>query len=135
MNVFQRLGIDLQQIKTELENRVRQDEIGMPIFTQQLVLNEKASNILKLAVLEARIQHTTRVEEQHLLLAILHDQTDTGAKQVLDQERHRSARRRLRRRREQQCLSLQQQSVCQHHPDHDPTENQVEDPCTGQFRY
>ena len=126
MNVFQRLGIDLQQIKTELENRVRQDEIGMPIFTQQLVLNEKASNILKLAVLEARIQHTTRVEEQHLLLAILHDQTDTGAKQVLE---------RLRRRREQQCLSLQQQSVCQHHPDHDPTENQVEDPCTGQFRY
>ena len=84
MNVFQRLGIDLQQIKTELEDRVRQDEIGMPIFTQQLVLNEKASNILKLAVLEARIQHTTRVEEQHLLLAILHDQTDTGAKQVLE---------------------------------------------------
>ena len=48
------------------------------------MLNEKASNILKLAVLEARIQHTTRVEEQHLLLAILHDQTDTGAKQVLE---------------------------------------------------
>ena len=84
MNVFQRLDINLQCVKTELENRVRQDEIGMPIFTQQLVLNEKASNILKLAVLEARIQHTTRVEEQHLLLAILHDQTDTGAKQILE---------------------------------------------------
>ena len=84
MNVFQRLDINLQNVKTELENRVRQDEIGMPIFTQQLVLNEKASNILKLAVLEARIQHTTRVEEQHLLLAILHDQTDTGAKQILE---------------------------------------------------
>ena len=84
MNVFQRLDINLQSVKTELENRVRQDEIGMPIFTQQLVLNEKASNILKLAVLEARIQHTTRVEEQHLLLAILHDQTDTGAKQILE---------------------------------------------------
>ena len=84
MNVFQRLDINLQRVKTELENRVRQDEIGMPIFTQQLVLNEKASNILKLAVLEARIQHTTRVEEQHLLLAILHDQTETGAKQILE---------------------------------------------------
>ena len=132
MNVFQRLGIDLQHLKTELEDRVRQDEIGMPIFTQQLVLNEKASNILKLAVLEARIQHTTRVEEQHLLLAILHDQTDTGAKQVLE---HRSARRRLRRGRAQQCLSLRQQSVCQHHADHNPAEDQVEDPCVGQFRY
>ena len=84
INVFQRLDINLLSVKTELETRVRKDEIGRPIFTQQLVLNDKASNILKLAVLEARLQRTTRVEEQHLLLAILHDQTDTGAKQVLE---------------------------------------------------
>jgi len=84
INVFQRLDINLLSVKTELETRVREDEIGRPIFTQQLVLNDKASNILKLAVLEARLQRTTRVEEQHLLLAILHDQTDTGAKQVLE---------------------------------------------------
>ena len=84
VNVFNRLDINLQSVKTELENRVREDEIGQPIYTQQLVLNEKASNILKLAVLEARLQHTTRVEEQHLLLAILHDRAETGAKQVLE---------------------------------------------------
>ena len=84
ISVFQRLDINLLSLKTELETRVREDEIGRPIYTQQLVLNDKASNILKLAVLEARLQHTTRVEEQHLLLAILHDQTETGAKQVLE---------------------------------------------------
>ena len=84
INIFQRLDINLLSVKTELETRVREDEIGRPIYTQQLVLNDKASNILKLAVLEARLQHTTRVEEQHLLLAILHDQSDTGAKQVLE---------------------------------------------------
>ena len=84
INVFQRLDINLLSVKTELETRVREDEIGQPIYTQQLVLNDKASNILKLAVLEARLQRTTRVEEQHLLLAILHDQSDTGAKQVLE---------------------------------------------------
>ena len=84
ISVFQRLDINLMSVKTELETRVREDEIGRPIYTQQLVLNDKASNILKLAVLEARLQHTTRVEEQHLLLAILHDQTETGAKQVLE---------------------------------------------------
>ena len=84
ISVFQRLDINLASVKTELETRVREDEIGRPIYTQQLVLNEKASNILKLAVLEARLQRTTRVEEQHLLLAILHDQTETGAKQVLE---------------------------------------------------
>ena len=84
LSVFDRLNINLLSVKTELENRVREDELGMPIYTQQLVLNEKASNILKLAVLEARLQRTTRVEEQHLLLAILHDSTETGAKQVLE---------------------------------------------------
>ncbi|MBQ7420363.1 MAG: ATP-dependent Clp protease ATP-binding subunit [Prevotella sp.] len=83
-NVFRRLDINLSSVKTELESRVREDEIGMPINTNELVLNEKASNILKLAVLEARIQHTTRVDEQHLLLAILHDQVENGAKQVLE---------------------------------------------------
>ena len=82
--LLQRLNINIQSVKTELEMRVKEDEIGMPIHTRDLVLNEKASNILKLAVLEARLQRTTRVEEQHLLLAILHDQVDNGAKHVLE---------------------------------------------------
>ena len=63
IDVFNRLDINLQSLKTALEDRVREDEIGRPIYTQQLVLNEEASNILKLAVLEARLQHTMRVEE------------------------------------------------------------------------
>ena len=82
--LLQRLNINIQSVKTELEMRVKEDEIGKPIHTRDLVLNEKASNILKLAVLEARLQRTTRVEEQHLLLAILHDQVDNGAKHVLE---------------------------------------------------
>ena len=84
IDLFHRLNLNLQSVKTELEMRVREDEIGMPIHTSELVLNEKASNILKLAVLEARIQRTTKVDEQHLLLAILHDAVNNGAKQVLE---------------------------------------------------
>ena len=84
LNVFQRLDINPLSVKTELENRVREDELGIPITTSELVLNEKASNILKLAVLEARLQRSARVDEQHLLLAILHDQAENGAKQVLE---------------------------------------------------
>ena len=84
VDLFQRLDINMQAVKMELEARVREDEIGTPIYTTQLVLNEKASNILKLSVLEARIQRTTRVEEQHVLLAILHDAAENGAKQVLE---------------------------------------------------
>ena len=84
IDLFHRLNLNLQSVKTELEQRVREDEIGMPIHTTDLVLNEKASNILKLAVLEARIQRTNKVDEQHLLLAILHDAVNNGAKQVLE---------------------------------------------------
>ncbi len=84
INVFNRLRLNMQSVKAELEQKVRQDEISMPITTHELVLNEKASNILKLAVLEARTQHTTKVDEQHLLLAILHDQSANGAKQILE---------------------------------------------------
>ena len=84
VDLFHRLNLNMQSVKTELEQRVRQDEIGKPIHTTDLVLNEKASNILKLAVLEARIQRSTKVDEQHLLLAILHDAVNNGAKQVLE---------------------------------------------------
>ena len=84
IDVFHRLRLNMQSVKTELEQKVREDGISQPINTRELVLNEGASNILKLAVLEARIQHMTRVDEQHLLLAILHDQVDNGAKQILE---------------------------------------------------
>lgn len=83
-NLFERFAINTQSVKEELEEKVREDEIHEPIVTHELVLNDKASNILKLAVLEARIQHTSLVDEQHLLLAILHDQVDNGAKEVLE---------------------------------------------------
>ena len=84
IDLFRRLDLNLQAVKYELEQRVREDEINVPIHTTELVLNEKASNILKLAVLEARIQRTNKVDEQHLLLAILHDAVNNGAKQVLE---------------------------------------------------
>lgn len=84
IDLFRRLDVNIDAVKEELEQRVRQDEIGEPLQTTELVLNEKASNILKLAVLEARIQHTQMVDVQHLLLAILHDQVNNGAKEVLE---------------------------------------------------
>ena len=84
IDLFKRLELDMQTVKTELEMKVREDEIGKPIHTTDLVLNEKASNVLRLAVLEARIQRASKINEQHLLLAILHDIANNGAKQVLE---------------------------------------------------
>ena len=82
--LFQRMNINLNDVKNELEDKVRQDVITETIISSELVLNEQASNILKLAVLEARIQHTQMVDVQHLILAILHDQVNNGAKEVLE---------------------------------------------------
>lgn len=77
-------GIDIRTIKGELEQKIREDTNKYDVLYHELVLNEKASNILKLAVLEARMQARTSIEEQHLLLAILHDQVGNGAKTVLE---------------------------------------------------
>ena len=82
--LFILLDINCQTVKAELEKKVRCDDITIPFNLHNLTLDESASNILKLAVLEARIQATNTVDEQHLLLAILHDHVDNGAKEILE---------------------------------------------------
>ena len=83
-NAFEHLNVNLETVKRQLEDRVRDEETKEPLITSELVLNQKASNILKLAVLEARLQHTKIVDIEHLLLAMLHDQVNNGAKNVLE---------------------------------------------------
>ena len=78
------MRVDISAMKSDLEERVRKEGTGQPVHARELVLNDKASNILKLAVLEARIQRTQTVDVHHLLLAILHDQVKNGAKEVLE---------------------------------------------------
>ncbi len=84
VDLFNKLHIDVKSVKNELEDKVRETEYGEPINTRELILNDKASNILKLAVLEERKQHTQTIDVHHLLLAILHDQVSNGAKEVLE---------------------------------------------------
>ena len=83
-DLFRQLNINSQTIKEELEEKVREDEIAEPVDSSELALNNQASNILRLAVLEARLQHTQLVDVQHLLLAMLHDHANNAAKEVLE---------------------------------------------------
>ena len=83
-NAFEYMNVNLETVKKQLEDRVREEDVKEPLITSELVLNQKASNILKLAVLEARLQHTRIVDIEHLLLAMLHDQVNNGAKNVLE---------------------------------------------------
>ena len=83
-HIFSRMSVNMDNIKHELEDKVREDDITQPISTSELVLNDQANKLLKLAVLEARMQHSQIVDVNHLLLAILHDQNNNGAKEVLE---------------------------------------------------
>jgi len=82
MRLLHSLHLQVNPMRQLLESRVRSSratQTGSPIN-----INEKANNILKLAVLEARRQHQTQVDEQHVLLAMLRDASDNGAKEVLE---------------------------------------------------
>ena len=82
IDLFRRLEINIQKLKAELEQRVKEEITQENTHISEIALNEQANNILKLAVLEARIQHTQLVDVQHLLLAILHDQVEIGRAHV-----------------------------------------------------
>lgn len=83
-HILSKMPASIDNIRHELENKVRIDDISLPIVTDEIVLNAQASKLLKLAVLEARMQRSQIVDVQHLLLAILHDQDNNGAKEVLE---------------------------------------------------
>lgn len=85
MELMKTKNVDPAYLKEELENRIKSTTYNMPFTGAEIVLDEKAGNILKLAVLEARVQHTQVVDVQHLLLAILHDRVDNGAKTLLEE--------------------------------------------------
>ena len=84
-DALKKLHSDPKEIKKALDLRLRVDNITSMPNTENIGLSESASNILRLAVLEARRQHKMEVDVPHLMLAILHDFADNGAKLVLEE--------------------------------------------------
>jgi len=82
--LFERQNTDIEAMRLQLEELAKAHAQQVPMPNNEVALNEMANNILKLAVLEARIQNTQTVDVQHLLLAMLHDRVDNAAKQVLE---------------------------------------------------
>ena len=82
--LFERQNTDIEAMRLQLEELAKAHSQHVPMPNNEVALNEMANNILKLAVLEARIQNTQTVDVQHLLLAMLHDRVDNAAKQVLE---------------------------------------------------
>ncbi len=77
-------NIDVEKVKLQLEQNAQADNATMTESNNgSISLDEHANNILKLSILEARLQHSKEVDVEHIILAILHDKMASGAKNVL----------------------------------------------------
>lgn len=77
-------NIDVEKVKLQLEQNALADNTTMTEPNNDSIsLDEHANNILKLSILEARLQHSKEVDVEHIILAILHDKMASGAKNVL----------------------------------------------------
>ena len=77
-------NIDVEKVKLQLEQNAQTDNTTMAEPNNgSISLDEHANNILKLSILEARLQHSKEVDVEHIILAILHDKMASGAKNVL----------------------------------------------------
>lgn len=77
-------NIDVEKVKLQLEQNAQADDTTMTESNNgSISLDEHANNILKLSILEARLQYSKEVDVEHIILAILHDKMASGAKNVL----------------------------------------------------
>lgn len=77
-------NIDVDKVKFQLEKNIQEDNSAAASSDNgNISLDEHANNILKLSILEARLQHSKEVDVEHIILAILHDKMASGAKSVL----------------------------------------------------
>ena len=83
-SVFRKLNIDAQKIKRDIEEQLVHDVQPEVEQGEKMNLSNSANNILKLAVLEARMQRTTKADVKHVLLGILHDKGENKARKVLE---------------------------------------------------
>lgn len=65
------LQIDLQDIKCQLENILKNNAEDDATYDENINFNEEASKVLKLCILEAKLLKSTMADSEHILLAIM----------------------------------------------------------------
>ena len=84
IEVLFNLQIDLKELKSEVENRLRTATCDdAPAGAEEVNFNNEASRILKLCILEARLMKCEAVDTEHILLAIM-KQKNNNASQLLE---------------------------------------------------
>ncbi len=74
IDVLNQLGIDLKDLKANLENKILPKENSNPTDKDSLPIIKTAERVLKLVYLEAKDLQAEEIDTGHLLLAILRDE-------------------------------------------------------------
>ncbi len=79
-----RMNVNLQSLKFEIEQSIRGEGMFENVHSGVLSLNESASNIMRIAVQEARRRNRKFIGEEHLMLAMLDENTDSEIRKMLN---------------------------------------------------
>ena len=72
------LQINLQDIKNQLETIVKNNVENDPTYDENISFNDKASKVLKLCILEAKLLRNIAADSEHILLAIMKVKDNTA---------------------------------------------------------
>ena len=89
VSILQRLYVDLKKLKLILEDELR-GQVASPVrenfFGSDKDLDKKASKVMKLSILEAKLLKSPEVDTEHVLLAIMKDNENKAAEILESQE-------------------------------------------------
>ncbi len=89
VSILQSLYVDLKKLKLILEDELR-GQVSSPVrenfFGSDKDLDKKASKVMKLSILEAKLLKSPEVDTEHVLLAIMKDNENKAAEILESQE-------------------------------------------------
>lgn len=89
VSILQSLYVDLKKLKFILEDELR-GQVASPVrenfFGSDKDLDKKASKVMKLSILEAKLLKSPEVDTEHVLLAIMKDNENKAAEILESQE-------------------------------------------------
>jgi len=85
LEMLHKLNADINGLKEQLEQSARKNVATSAFTAEDLVLDNAASRIMKLSVLESRLAKDEAINVEHVLLAILKDENNDAAKLLQQQ--------------------------------------------------
>lgn len=78
--IFRDFKVDETTLKQDTETEIRRGGMDLSITEESIQLDEKAGDIINIAIMEANHFHASSVDERHLFLAILHENFNIASK-------------------------------------------------------